>query len=129
MFVFDPVSRFVNKGKYTGLPKPTHAEIVVEEDIDSSKIDEVLWAMIARTRLERDIHIIPDCHTNNVHPAIPPEEKISEGKQTIITSARVVIDACRDLSWKEEWYPIARMSPELRSRIKEKWEALLADCL
>ena len=62
-------------------------------------------------------------------PAIPPEEKISDGKQTIVTSARVVIDACRDLSWKEEGYPIARMSPELRSRIKENREALLADCL
>ena len=103
--------------------------IVVEEDIDPSNIDEVLWAMTTRTRLERDIHIIPDCHTNNVHPAIPPEEKISDGKQTLITSARVVIDACRDLSWKKDWYPIARMSPELRSQIKEKWEAVLSDCL
>ncbi|MBW1801036.1 MAG: UbiD family decarboxylase, partial [Deltaproteobacteria bacterium] len=103
--------------------------VVVEDDIDPSNLDEVMWAMVTRTRLERDIHIIPDCHTNNVHPAIPPDEKRSTDKPKPITSARVVIDACRDLSWKEDWYPVARMSPELRSQIREKWGTILSDYL
>lgn len=103
--------------------------VVVEEDIDPSNLEEVLWAMVTRSRLDRSIHIIPDCHTNNVHPAIPPDEKMSEGKSRLLTSARVVIDACRDLSWKDEWYPIARMSPELRSQIIGKWETFLLDLL
>ena len=100
--------------------------IVVEEDIDPSNLDQVLWAMVTRSRLDRAIQILPHCHTNNVHPAIPPGEKRSTEKGKPLTAARVVIDACRDLSWKEDWYPIARISPELRAKITEKWKAVLS---
>lgn len=87
---------------------------------------QVIWAMVTRARLDRSIHIIPNCHTNNVHPAIPPAEKMAGDKQKPLTAARVVIDACRDLSWKEDWYPIARISPELRTKIREKWKSILS---
>ena len=100
--------------------------VVVEEDIDPSNLDQVLWAMVTRARLDRQIHIIPHCHTNNVHPAIPPAEKMAGDKQRPLTAARVVIDACRDFSWKEDWYPIARISPELRTQIMEKWTSVLS---
>jgi UbiD family decarboxylase len=100
--------------------------VVVEEDIDPSNLDQVLWAMVTRSRLDRAIQILPDCHTNNVHPAIPPGEKRSTEKGKPLTSARVVIDACRDLSWKEDWYPIARISPELRKQIMGKWMSVLS---
>jgi UbiD family decarboxylase len=100
--------------------------VVVEEDIDPSNIEQVLWAMVTRARLDRQIHIIPDCHTNNVHTAIPPEEKMAGDKQKLITAARVVIDACRDISWKKDWYPIARISPELRGKIMKQWSTVLS---
>jgi UbiD family decarboxylase len=100
--------------------------IVVEEDIDPSNLDQVLWAMVTRSRLDRAIQVLPHCHTNNVHPAIPPGEKRSTERGKPLTAARVVIDACRDLSWKEDWYPIARISPELRMKITEKWKSVLS---
>jgi UbiD family decarboxylase len=103
--------------------------VVVEEDIDPSNLEQVLWAMVTRARLDRQIHIIPNCHSNNVHPAIPPNEKMEEGKPKVLTAARVVIDACRDFSWKKDWYPIARMSPELRAKTMEKWQSVLSKLL
>jgi UbiD family decarboxylase len=103
--------------------------IVVEEDIDPSNLDQVLWAMATRSRLDRAIQVLPHCHTNNVHSAIPPLEKRSTEKGKPLTAARVVIDACRDLSWKEDWYPIARISPELRMKITEKWKSILSGLL
>jgi 3-polyprenyl-4-hydroxybenzoate decarboxylase len=103
--------------------------VVVEEDIDPSNLDQVLWAMVTRARLDRQIHILPDCHTNNVHTAIPPAEKMAGDRQRPLTAARVIIDACRDLSWKEDWYPVARISPEFRTKITEKWEVILATLL
>ena len=103
--------------------------IVVEEDIDPSNLDQVLWAMVTRSRLDRAIQILPHCHTNNVHPAIPPDEKRSTEKGKPLTAARVVIDACRDFSWREDWYPIARISPELRTKITEKWKTVLSEIL
>ena len=103
--------------------------VVVEEDIDPSNLDEVLWAMVTRSRLDRAIQILPDCHAYNGHPAIPPGEKRSSQKGKPLTAARVVIDACRDLSWKEDWYPISRISPELRREVMEKWKAVLSGVL
>ena len=100
--------------------------VVVEEDIDPSNFDQVLWAMVTRALPDRSIHIIPNCHTYNGHPAISPAEKRATDKPRPLTAARVVIDACRDLSWKEEWYPIARISPELRAKIAEKWTSVLS---
>jgi 4-hydroxy-3-polyprenylbenzoate decarboxylase len=100
--------------------------VVVEEDIDPSNLDQVLWAMVTRSRLDQAIQVLPHCHTNNVHPAIPPQEKRSTERGKPLTAARVVIDACRDLSWKEDWYPIARISPELRTMIVEKWKTVLS---
>ncbi len=103
--------------------------VVVEEDIDPSNLEQVLWAMVTRVRLDKSIHIIPDCHTNNVHPAIPPAEKRSTEKAKPLTAARVVIDACRDISWKEDWYPIARISCELKEEIIEKWGPMISQFL
>ncbi|MDO8688424.1 MAG: UbiD family decarboxylase [Dehalococcoidia bacterium] len=99
--------------------------VVVEDDIDPSNLEQVLWAMVTRARLERQIHVIPNCHTNNVHPAISPSEKMAGDKQAPITAGRVVIDACRDFSWKDDWYPIARISPGLRQELLGKWKSFL----
>jgi UbiD family decarboxylase len=101
--------------------------VVVEEDIDPSNLEQVLWAMATRARLDRQIHIMPYCHTNNVHPAIPPSEKVIDGKSQLLTSARVVIDACRDISWKDDWYPIAKISPELQAEIEKRWASVLSE--
>jgi len=103
--------------------------VVVEEDIDPSNLDQVLWAMVTRARLDRQIHIVPDCHTNNVHTAIPPAEKMAGDRQRPLTAARVIIDACRDFSWKDDWYPVAKISPELRTTITDKWKELLSTLL
>jgi UbiD family decarboxylase len=99
--------------------------VVVEEDIDPSNLEQVLWAMTTRARLDRQIHIIPNCHTNNVNPTFSPAEKMNGEKIRSITQARVVIDACRDLSWKEDWYPLVRMSPKLRADTFNKWQSIL----
>lgn len=103
--------------------------VVVDDDIDPSDLQQVLWAMVTRARLERQIHIIADCHTNNVHPAIPPAEKMAGDRQRPITAGRVVIDACRDYSWKEDWYPVARISSDLRRQVLTKWDSLLSKYL
>lgn len=100
--------------------------VVVEEDIDPSNLDQVLWAMVTRALLDRSIYIIPNCHTYNGHPAIPTAEKRATDKPKPLTAARVIIDACRDLSWREDWCPIARISPDLRTKIRQTWISVLS---
>ncbi len=103
--------------------------VVVEEDIDPSNLDQVLWAMVTRSRLDTAIQVLPQCHTNNVHPASPPGEKRSTEEGKPLTAARVVIDACRDITWKKDWYPIARISPELQREIEGKWKSILSELI
>jgi 4-hydroxy-3-polyprenylbenzoate decarboxylase len=98
--------------------------VVVEEDIDPSNLEQVLWAMVTRCRLDRQVQILTECHTNNVNTTIPLKEKRSSDKPLPLTAGRIVIDACRDLSWKEDWYPIARATPELRNQLMEKWKSI-----
>jgi UbiD family decarboxylase len=103
--------------------------VVVEQDIDPANLEQVLWAIVTRTRLDRQLHIIQGCHTNNVNPTIPPFEKMNGETLRLITSARVVIDACRDISWKDQWYPIATMSDDMRSKTMAKWNSILSNLL
>ncbi|MBI4321571.1 MAG: UbiD family decarboxylase [Chloroflexi bacterium] len=95
--------------------------VVVEEDIDPSNLEQVVWAMVTRAQPDRSIQILPYCHGANCNPAIPLSEKKNGDKDRLLTAARVVIDGCRDYTWKEDWYPMARLSPGMRANIQEKW--------
>lgn len=114
-------SQYPMTGRYT---------IVVEEDIDPSNLEQVIWAMVTRGKPDQCIEILHRCRSNSSDPTIPLEEK---RKYKIapkpLHNSRVLIDACRPLEWKEGWYPMARMSPELRAKILEKWQNSLADVL
>lgn len=106
-------SQFPHQGRYT---------IVVDEDIDPSNLEQVIWAMVTRGQPDQSIQILQHCRSNSSDPTIPLEEK-RRYKVTPkpLHNSRVVIDACRPLEWKEDWYPVATMSPELRAKILDKW--------
>ncbi len=111
---------------------PTEAgryTIVVEEDIDPSDLEQVIWAMVTRAQPERSIQILHNCRSGNSDPAIPLAEKKGSSASKPFTSSRVVIDACRDLAWKSDWYPMTRMSSDHRKQILQKWQGILADFL
>jgi 4-hydroxy-3-polyprenylbenzoate decarboxylase len=109
----------VHSGRYT---------IVVEEDIDPSNLEQVLWAVVTRNRPREAINIIDRCHATSTDPAIPLEEKLKyKITPKPLHSSRAVIDGCRGFEWKADWYPIARVSPELRTKIIEKWRRVLPD--
>ncbi|MFC1870199.1 UbiD family decarboxylase [Chloroflexota bacterium] len=111
-------SQYGGNGSYT---------IVVEEDIDPSSLEQVMWSVVTRALPDRSIHIIPDCRAMNSNPAIPLPEKA--GGRKPLTAARVVIDGCRSLTWKKDWYPMAKVSPELRTKILAKWQTTLSGLL
>ncbi|MFH0914714.1 MAG: UbiD family decarboxylase [Chloroflexota bacterium] len=92
--------------------------IVVDEDVDPSNLDEVMWVVSTRVDPERSIEILRYCRSANSDPAVSIEEK---RKSRILYNSRCIIDACRPYDWKQESYPIARMSPELKARLLKKW--------
>jgi len=112
-------SQYPHLGRYT---------IVVDDDIDPSNLEQVIWAMVTRGKPDQSIQILQHCRSNSSDPTIPLEEK-RKYKVTPkpLHNSRVVIDACRPLEWREDWYPVARLSPELREKVTKKWRASLED--
>lgn len=114
-------SQFPHQGRYT---------IVVEEDIDPSDLEQVIWAISTRSRPDQAIEILHHCRSNSADPTISIEEKKKyKTPPKPLHNSRAVIDACRPLEWKKDWYPMARLSDELREKITGKWRKSLDDII
>jgi len=108
-------------GKYT---------IIVDDDIDPSDINQVLWAVESRTDPVHSIQFMRRCHTTSRDPMVSMEEKrkYKVAPKPLVVS-RCIIDACQPFHQKHEWYPVARSSPEQRSKVLEKYKSSLKDIL
>ena len=94
--------------------------VMVDEDIDPSNLEEVLWAVSTRTDPETAIHVVPGFLTSPLDPILSPEKR-EKGE---ILTAKVLIDACRPYHWIKNFPAINVASPELRSQILSKWSNL-----
>ena len=94
--------------------------IIVDEDIELTDIQQVLWAIATRSNPSEDIEIIRRNWSSPIDPMVPkgtPKENCF--------SSRAIIDACKPYEWKEEFPPSTGPSQELRSRILEKWRDVI----
>ena len=94
--------------------------VVVDEDIDPSSAEEVLWAMATRSDPETSFEIQRGCPASPLDPMISPERK----RRREFTNSRALIIACRPWFWKDEFPPVNRASEKLRSHIYNKWRSL-----
>ncbi|MDP2720071.1 MAG: UbiD family decarboxylase [Dehalococcoidia bacterium] len=88
--------------------------IVVDEDIDPTDSDDVLWAMCTRTDPVRDIDIIREMRS------IPLDPIVRKPTESYMTS-RAIINACKPYEWKERFPKAIKMSKELEEQIRTKW--------
>lgn len=91
--------------------------VVVDEDIDITNSDEVLWALCTRSDPIRSIDILRRCWSGPLDPAIPPEEKGF--------SSRALVDATRPYEWREKFPPATGASRELKEKVEKKWAGIL----
>ena len=94
--------------------------VVVDDDIDPSNPEEVLWAMATRSNPATSFEIQPDCPSTWLDPILSPETK-NRGN---LTTSRALIDACRPWEWIKEFPPVNKASDEIRSRFYSKWRTL-----
>ncbi len=100
--------------------------IVVDEDIDPSDLSQVIWAVSTRSDPERSIQILSHCGASSAETTIPLNEKRKiKTTPKPLYSSRAVIDACQPFEQKDEWYPVARISPDLKRKLVMKWDRLL----
>ncbi|MFZ0344929.1 MAG: hypothetical protein WAL24_07200, partial [Nitrososphaeraceae archaeon] len=87
---------------------------VVDDDINIQNMDEVLWAITARTDPARDTIIIDNAPTDSLDPASP----------IVNLGSKLGIDATT--KWREEGYnrevqQIAQVDDNTRSYVDNSW--------
>jgi UbiD family decarboxylase len=93
--------------------------VVVDEDIDPSNLQEVMWAVATRTDPALDIDIIQRGMGSKNDPmsiAYPYAAPLS---------SKAVIDACRPYDFLHEFPAVAEASKELQDKVRAKWTDLL----
>jgi 4-hydroxy-3-polyprenylbenzoate decarboxylase len=95
--------------------------IVVDDDIDVSNLEELMWAMLTRSDPASSIDIIHGTWSTPLDPRIPPEQK----EQGNNTNSRAIIDACRPFHWRDKFPKVNVPSPEVARKAMEKFGYLL----
>jgi UbiD family decarboxylase len=95
--------------------------IVVDDDIDVSNLEELMWALLTRSDPDSSIDIIRGAWSTPLDPRIPPDKRA----QKDFTNSRAVIDACRPYHWRDQFAKVNMPSPEDSRRAMEKFGYLL----
>lgn len=91
--------------------------VVVDDDIDPSNTDDVMWAMSSRCDPEADIDIIRRCWSGPLDPII------QAGKKGF--NSRAIIDATRPYEWMKDFPMVAESSKEVLDATAKKWGSTL----
>ncbi len=96
-----------------------HLTVVVDDDIDPTDTDRVLWAMVSRVDPREDVEILRRMQASPLDPVSYPP-----GVQAF--NARMVIDACRPWERLASFPKVAQASEELRAHVRDKFPELFA---
>jgi UbiD family decarboxylase len=110
------IATFCGAGNYAG-----KYVVVVDEDIDVSDLEEVIWALVTRSDPSESIDIIDRVWSTRLDPRIHPDKK----KVSNFTNSRCIIDACRPWEWRDKFPLVNMLSPEKNKKAKEKFGWLL----
>ncbi len=91
--------------------------VVVDDDIDPSDMNKVMWAMCTRFDPREGLEILRGCWSTVLDPMCYSE--------TDPRNARVVIDACKPFSRRDTFPRVARNSTELDQHIVERFKDIL----
>ena len=91
--------------------------VIVDEDVDVSNLEEVIWAVCTRCDPATGIDIIHNMWSSALDPVISPDDR-KAGK---LYNSRAIIDACRPFHWKDEFQEVNAPTPEARREAWDKW--------
>ncbi len=92
--------------------------VVVDEDIDPTDTNEVLWALSTRTDVDTDVDVIRKCWSTSLDPMA-----YSEGDGAFFNN-RMIVDACRPYGRLKTFPAVARTNPAAAERTRSRWPQL-----
>ena len=117
--------RYAGHAKRAGLIAAAHSYmarlvVVVDEDIDPSNLNDVMWAITTRCEPSETIDIVRNAWSSALDPRIPPADK----ERGITSHSKLIIEACRPFAWLDRFPPTSALTQEEARAIEEKWGAL-----
>ena len=91
--------------------------VTVDEDIDPSNMNDVLWAINTRCEPSESVEILRKGWSSSLDPRIPAEDKA----RGITANSKMIIDACRPFVWREAFPQASALSIEEARAIEERW--------
>lgn len=97
--------------------------VVVDEDIDPSNDEDVLWALCTRCDPAENFEVIRDCWTTPLDPTLSPQKRAANN----ITNSRAMLIACKPFHWRKDFPRVNRASDDLRAQTLNKWQDLFSE--
>jgi len=91
--------------------------IVVDDDLDTSIVSEVWWALGTRTDPEKTIDILRGTWGTALNPMLSEEQK----RNGELERSMAIILACKPYRRINEFPPASRCSPEYLAKLRKKW--------
>jgi UbiD family decarboxylase len=95
--------------------------VVVDDDIDPSDINDVMWAVTTRCEPSEQIDIVRNAWSSALDPRIPAEDKL----RGLTSHSKAIIEACRPFAWIDKFPPTSALSHDEANAIAEKWRDVL----
>ncbi|HWP34576.1 MAG TPA: UbiD family decarboxylase [Thermodesulfobacteriota bacterium] len=97
--------------------------VVVDDDIDPTNTQDVLWAICSRTDPVKSIEFIRDAWGMNLDPMV---ERGPDTRPQELRMSRALIDACRPIGrlLRGDFPAVVEPSPAVKAAVLEKWRAL-----
>jgi 4-hydroxy-3-polyprenylbenzoate decarboxylase len=95
--------------------------VVVDDDVDPSDLNDVMWAITTRCEPSEQIDIVREAWSSALDPRIPAEDKA----RGVTSHSKAIIEACRPFAWIDKFPPTSALSHAEARAIEDKWGAVL----
>jgi 4-hydroxy-3-polyprenylbenzoate decarboxylase len=95
--------------------------VTVDDDIDPTNQEEVLWAMCTRVDPTTAVDVVRDAWTADLDPRVSPARRAAGD----LTVGRMLINACKPFAWRDQFAKTNVFNAEDRKKLQAKWGELL----
>ena len=96
--------------------------VVVDDDIDVTNLEQLIWAMCTRSDPKQSIQFIEGAWDSRADPRLEPEKRAIRD----VTHSVAVIDATRPYKWRDKFPESYAASPEMAARAQAEFGWLMA---
>jgi len=92
--------------------------VVVDDDIDPSDTEDVLFALTTRCVPEEDVDVIRNIPTFELDPRTTPEDRAARN----FTTSALLVDACIPYHWRDEFPEVIDFPADFKAELAERFD-------